>query len=117
MECLSASPGSDDTKVSTQLTHLGSLVAMGHHISPTQKQQVIDNDVLSETCLTQRAIQILEITKPGSQPTSPAVTSSSSRLASVQEESLRKTTTRLEEWRHTIVASERERFWKTCIDM
>lgn len=40
IECLSPSPGHDDPKVSTQLIHLGSLVAMGNHVSPAQKQQV-----------------------------------------------------------------------------
>ncbi|KAF8547687.1 beach-domain-containing protein [Imleria badia] len=99
VECLSSSPGNDDPQVSTQLIHLGSLVAMGNQVAPTQKQQ------------------ILEITKTGSQPSSHAVTSSSSRLASVQEETLRKSGARLEEWRNTIVASERERYRKTFIDV
>ncbi|KAN0082499.1 hypothetical protein V8E55_008294 [Tylopilus felleus] len=99
IECLSSSLGHDDPKVSTQLIHLGSLVAMGNHVSPAQKQQM------------------LEIIKPGSQPTSPGTTSTSSRLASVQEEALRKTSARLEEWKSTIVVSERERYRKTCIDM
>ena len=62
-------------------------------------------------------MQILELTEPGSQPTSRVVTSSSSRLVSVQEEALRKSTSRLEEWRNTIVASERERYRKTFIDV
>ncbi|KAI9573033.1 hypothetical protein HD554DRAFT_2058344 [Boletus coccyginus] len=99
IECLSSFPGNDDSKVSTQLTHFGSLVATKSHVSPAQKQQ------------------ILEITKPGFQPTSRVVTSSSSRLVSVQEEALRKSTSRLEEWRNTIVVSERERYRKTVIDM
>jgi len=67
--------------------------------------------------LSDAVIQILEITKPGSQPTSHIVTSSSSRLVSVQEEALRKSTSRLEEWKNTIVASERERCRKTVIDV
>lgn len=62
-------------------------------------------------------MQISELIKPGSQPTSRVVTSLSSRLASVQEEALRKSTSRLEEWRNTIVTSERERYRKTFIDM
>ncbi|KAH0828735.1 hypothetical protein J3R83DRAFT_3154 [Lanmaoa asiatica] len=100
IECLSSSPGNDDPKVSTQLTHLGLLVAMGNHVSSAQKQQILD------------------IIKSGSQPTSPVVvTPSSSRLASVQGEALRKSTSRLEEWRNTIVASEQERYRKTFVDM
>ena len=67
--------------------------------------------------LSDAVIQILEITKPGSQPTSRIVTSSSSRLVPVQEEALRKSTSRLEEWKNTIVASERERCRKTVIDV
>ena len=46
IECLSPFSGKDDSKASTQLTHLGSLVATSSHISPAQKQQVIDNEML-----------------------------------------------------------------------
>ncbi|KAF8444038.1 hypothetical protein L210DRAFT_3445126 [Boletus edulis BED1] len=99
IECLSSSPGNNDPRVSTRLTQLGLLVAMGNHVPPPQKQQ------------------ILEITKPGSRPASHVITPSSSRLSSVQEEALQKSTARLEEWRNTIVNSERERFRKTFIDM
>ncbi|KAG8221472.1 hypothetical protein J3R82DRAFT_1685 [Butyriboletus roseoflavus] len=99
LECLSSPPGNDGPKVSAKLAHFGSLVAMGSHVSSAQKQQIMD------------------ITKAGSQPTSPVVTSLSSRLVSVQEEALRKSTSRLEEWRNTIVAFERERYRKAFIDM
>lgn len=70
-----------------------------------------------ETNLTQLTVQILDIANPGSQSMNPIVTSLSSRLASVQEQTLRKSISRLEEWRNTIVASERERYRKTFIDM
>lgn len=71
----------------------------------------------SETYLMWLANQILDITEPGPQPTSPVITPLSSRLASVQAEALRKSTNRLEGWRNTIVASERERYRKMFIDM
>ncbi|KIJ16201.1 hypothetical protein PAXINDRAFT_76049 [Paxillus involutus ATCC 200175] len=103
IECLlsvSSPPGNEDANISTQLTHFGSLVAMGNHVSSTQKQQVI-----------------LDIVKPGPQPPGPSATTSSTRLAAIQEETLRKNTSRLEEWRKTIAASERERYRKSVIDM
>ncbi|KAG9311479.1 hypothetical protein JVU11DRAFT_8594 [Chiua virens] len=98
IECLLSSPGDDDPKLSTHLTHLALLVAHGNHVSSVQKQQ------------------ILELTKPGSQPVNPSATPSTSRLASVQEEALGKSIGRLEEWRNTIISSERERYRKAFID-
>ncbi|KIK98640.1 hypothetical protein PAXRUDRAFT_823685 [Paxillus rubicundulus Ve08.2h10] len=100
IECLStvSSPGNEDANISTQLIHFGSLVAMGNHVSSTQKQQILDT------------------VKPGPQPSGPPTTSPT-RLATIQEETLRKNTTRLEEWRKTIAASEKERYRKSTIDM
>ncbi|KAF8548913.1 hypothetical protein OG21DRAFT_1488986 [Imleria badia] len=88
VEYLPSSPGNSDPKG-----------AIGKQVSPTQKQQ------------------ILKTTKAGSQPTSHAVTFSSSRLASVHEDALRKSSACLEEWRNTTIASGRKHYRKTFIDL
>ncbi|KIJ62307.1 hypothetical protein HYDPIDRAFT_30564 [Hydnomerulius pinastri MD-312] len=100
IECLSSPPTEcEDAKISTQLTHLGLLVAMGNHVSSTQKQQILD------------------LVKPGPRPADPLPTPSSTTLAVIREETLRKAMVRLEEWRSTITVSERERYRKSVLDM
>ncbi|KAG2135261.1 hypothetical protein DEU56DRAFT_888131 [Suillus clintonianus] len=94
-------PGALDAKISDKLTHFGLLVAMDKHISTSQKQQILD------------------IVRPDTQPkgrTDP-VDTSVSRLGLVQADTVRKASARLEEWRKTILGSERKRFRQTLLDL
>ncbi|KAG1810733.1 hypothetical protein EV424DRAFT_1422048 [Suillus variegatus] len=90
-----------DAKISVKLTHFGLLVAMGKHISTSQKQQILD------------------IVRPDAQPkgrTEP-VDTSGSRLGLAQADTVCKASARLEEWRQTILVSERKRFRQTLLDL
>lgn len=90
-----------DAKISAKLTHFGLLVAMGKHISTSQKQQILD------------------IVRPDAQPkgrTEP-VDTSGSRLGLAQADTVCKASARLEEWRQTILVSERKRFRQTLLDL
>ncbi|KAG1898251.1 uncharacterized protein F5891DRAFT_1238965 [Suillus fuscotomentosus] len=78
-----------DAKISAKLTHFGLLVAMGKHISTSQKQQS------SQT----------------------PVDTSGSRLGLAQADTVCKASARLKEWRQTILVSERKRFRQTLLDL
>ncbi|KIM59893.1 hypothetical protein SCLCIDRAFT_1217340 [Scleroderma citrinum Foug A] len=101
IECLSnLPPGHENAKICTQVTHFGLLVANGNHVSHHQKQQ------------------ILGLLKPESNAIRPpTATTMLSTLATVRAESLRKAISRLDEWRNTIITSERERHRKTVVDL
>ena len=107
-----------DTKIFARLTHFGLLVATGKHISASQKQQVFLHLCRVSTLLRVYA-QILDVVHPNDQPRrSPQpVDTSGLTLALVQADSVRKASTRLEEWRKTILVSERKLFRKTVLDL
>ncbi|KIK43894.1 hypothetical protein CY34DRAFT_788831 [Suillus luteus UH-Slu-Lm8-n1] len=90
-----------DAKISAKLTHFGLLVAMGKHISSSQKQQ------------------ILEIIRPDahSKGGPDRVDASGSRLSLAQADTIRKASVHLEEWRKMIIVSERKRFRQTILDL
>lgn len=90
-----------DAKISAKLTHFGLLVAMGKHISSSQKQQILD------------------IIRPDahSRGGSDRVDTSGSRLSLAQANTIRKASVHLEEWRKTIIVSERKRFRQTILDL
>ncbi|KAG1745693.1 hypothetical protein EDB19DRAFT_1927133 [Suillus lakei] len=94
-------PGTLDAKISAKLTHFGSLVAMDKHISTSQKQQIFD------------------IVRPDAQPKGrpDPVDTSGSRLDLVHADTVRKASARFEEWRNTILVSERKRFRQTLLDL
>ncbi|KAG0697567.1 hypothetical protein DFH29DRAFT_1003625 [Suillus ampliporus] len=93
--------GALDAKIFAKLTHFGLLVAMGKHIPTSQKQQILD------------------IVRPDAQPRRQpnTVDTSGSRLGIVQADTVRKASGRIEEWRKTILASERKRFRQTLLDL
>ncbi|KAL4077210.1 hypothetical protein V8B97DRAFT_1866535 [Scleroderma yunnanense] len=101
IQCLSTLlPGHENAKICTQLTHFSLLVASGNHVSHQQKQQILD------------------LLKPEVRaPRTSAVPTGLSTLAIVREETLRNAIGRLDEWRNTILSSERERYWKMVIDL
>ena len=107
-----------NAKISVKLKHLGLLVAMGKHISASQKQQVFPHLCRVSTPLRVYA-QILDVVRPDDQPTRRLhlVDTSGSTLALVQADSVRKASARLEEWRKTILVSERKLFRKTLLDL
>ncbi|KAG2136966.1 uncharacterized protein EDB93DRAFT_1253823 [Suillus bovinus] len=90
-----------DAKISVKLTHFGLLVAMGKHVSTSQKQQILD------------------IVRPDAQSKGRAepVDTSGSQLGLVQSDTVCKASARLEEWRKTILVSERKRFRQTLLDL
>ncbi|KAG2357108.1 hypothetical protein BDR07DRAFT_1421270 [Suillus spraguei] len=94
-------PGTLDAKISVKLTHFGLLVAMGKYISTSQKQQILD------------------IVRPDAQSKGQAepVDTSGSRLEFAQADAVRKASAHLEEWRKTILISERKRFRQTLLDL
>jgi len=63
--------------------------------------------------------QILDIVRPDAQPKrgSHSVDTSGSRLGLVQTDAVRKASARLEEWRKSILVSERKRFRTTLLDL
>ena len=107
-----------DAKISDKLTHFGSLVAMSKHISASQKQQVFPQLCRVSTPLRVYA-QILDAIHPDDQPRRQpnAVDTSGSTIALLQADSVRKTSARMEEWRKTILGSERVLFRKTLLDL
>jgi hypothetical protein len=90
-----------DAKIAVKLTHFGLLVAMGKHVSTSQKQQILD------------------VVRPDAQskgrPNS--VDTSGSRLSLAQADTVRKASAHLEEWRKTILVSERKRFRQSQLDL
>ncbi|KAG1855169.1 hypothetical protein DFJ58DRAFT_716258 [Suillus subalutaceus] len=90
-----------DAKISVKLTHFGLLVAMGKHISTSQKQQ------------------ILGIVRPGAQSKGRPdfADTSGSQLSLAQADTVRKASAHLEEWRKTILVSERKHFRQTLLDL
>ncbi|KAI6126006.1 hypothetical protein EDD17DRAFT_1521466 [Pisolithus thermaeus] len=100
IDCLSVLPaGSENAKISAQLTQLALLVASGNRVSHNQKQQ------------------ILELTKPERKAPGPSPNSLSSTLAVIREESLRKAINYLDQWKNVIIASEKERYQKMVVDL
>ncbi|KAG2033253.1 hypothetical protein BDR03DRAFT_935719 [Suillus americanus] len=94
-------PGVLDAKISVKLTHFGLLVAMGKHISTSQKQQILD------------------IVRPGAQSKGrpDPVDTSGSRLSLAQADTVRKASAHIKEWRKTILVSERKHFRQTLLDL
>ncbi|KAG2346496.1 beach-domain-containing protein [Suillus weaverae] len=94
-------PGALYAKISAKLTHFGILVAMGNHISTSQKQQILD------------------IVRPDTQSKGrpDPVDTSGSRLGLAQADTVCKASARLEEWRKSILVSERKRFRQTLLDL
>jgi hypothetical protein len=107
-----------DAKISDKLMHFGSLVAMSKHTPASQKQQVFSYLCRVSTPLRVYA-QILDIVHPDDQPRRRpnAVDTSGSTIALIQADSVRKTSARMEEWRKTILGSERVLFRKTLLDL
>ncbi|KAI6121096.1 hypothetical protein F5141DRAFT_1210770 [Pisolithus sp. B1] len=100
IDCLSVLPaGSENAKISAQLTQLALLVTSGNRVSHNQKQQ------------------ILELTKPERKAPGPSPNSLSSTLAVIREETLRKAINYLDQWRNVIIASEKERYQKMVVDL
>ncbi|KAG0700703.1 NUC071 domain-containing protein [Suillus ampliporus] len=99
--------GALDAKIFAKLTHFGLLVAMG-----------IPHFCHMATPLRVYA-QILDIVRPDAQPRRQpnVVDTSGSRLGIVQADTVRKASGRIEEWRKTILASERKRFRQTLLDL
>ncbi|KIK26284.1 hypothetical protein PISMIDRAFT_271223 [Pisolithus microcarpus 441] len=100
IDCLSILPaGSENVKISAQLTQLALLVASGNRVSHHQKQQIVD------------------LTKPERKAPGPSPHSLSSTLAVMREETLRKAIICLDQWRNIIIASEKERYQKMVVDL
>ncbi|KAI6038492.1 hypothetical protein EDC04DRAFT_2868311 [Pisolithus marmoratus] len=111
IDCLSTLPaGSENVKVSAQLTQLALLVANGNCVSHHQKQQVIDFPLCTCSHFCSTSSQILDLAQPGAKAPGPSPNSSSSMLAVVRDETLRKAI------RSVIVASEKERYQKMVVD-
>ncbi|KAI6008605.1 hypothetical protein EDC04DRAFT_2871453 [Pisolithus marmoratus] len=107
IDCLSTLPaGSENAKVSAQMTQFALLVANGNCVSHHQKQQF---------CST--SSQILDLAQPGAKASGPSPNSLSSMLTVVREETLRKAIICLDQWRNVIIASEKERYQKMVVDL